>query len=200
MLLIKKLTVVFCCFSVSVMAQKQKINISIGAEGAIMATAQAFPIYNPAFGATVKMLYPFKKHDYFTAATGVLIFGGKSGTLAEIYTLLGQKPGFILQQAKYGLALPSLTIVPLKVGYKTKLYKKLFAEVETGYTFGFTKSFETGVDLTDEVSGVNFSGGFSFLVSKKIDIGLRYEQWNTIASNTNYTAFVALRTIIMLDF
>ncbi len=155
-----------------------------------MATAQAYKAYKLGFGGSGKVLFPTGKKDYFTATVGVLSFPGRDGDASEIFP--GAPAGYA------NIATPSLTIIPIKVGYKHFFTSKFNTEVEAGYTKATVLKVTN--DYPGNVGGYVFSGGFGFLVAKKIDIGLRYELFESTASETNYTSFLGLRTLVTLDF
>lgn len=172
-------------------AQKRATQFSIAAEAAVMATKQAYKVYNLGFGGSGKILMPTGKKNYFTGTVGVIAFSGRSGTLADVLQVSGAPTNI-------NVAHPSLTIITPKFGYKYFIKPKLNTEIEVGYTFASVKKLST--DITGEIGGPAFSIGMGFLVTRKLDIGLRYEQFVTTASEKDYTSFVGLRTLLMLDF
>ena len=184
------------------MAQKRTIQFSIAGEGASMATKQAFSVYNLGFGGSSKVLFPTGMKDFFTTTIGVLAFSGRSGPAKEIFADLIKDPATLSLITSFSnginIAHPSLTNIVSKIGYKHLLNKKFNTELEAGYTFSIVKKlFES---IGGNVGGPTFALGFGFLVSKKVDIGLRYEQFTSTASEKDYTSFVALRTLVTLDF
>ncbi len=78
------------------------------------------------------------------------------------------------------------------------LKSKFNIEVEGGYTFASVKKLDN--NIKGDVGGMCFSFGLGFLVAKKLDIGMRYEQFVTTASEKDYTSFIALRTLLMIDW
>ena len=156
-----------------------------------MATQQAYKVYNLGFGGSGKILFPSNKTDFITGTLGVIAFSGRSGPIGEVLSVQGAP-------ANINVAHPSLTLITPKMGYKHFLNTKLNAEIEAGYTFASVKKLDT--NIKGDVGGICFSLGMGFLVAKKLDIGLRYEQFVTTASEKDYTSFVALRTLVMIDW
>ena len=157
-----------------------------------MATKQAFSVYNLGFGGSGKVLFPTgKKKNFITGTLGVLAFSGRSGDPSEIF-------GTSLPASNVNIAHPSLTIITPKFGYKYFFNAKFNSEVEVGYTFASVKKLFT--TITGDIGGPAFAIGFGFLVTKKLDIGMRYEQFVTTASEKDYTSFVGLRTLLNIDF
>ncbi|MCX6208464.1 MAG: hypothetical protein NTZ59_02895 [Bacteroidetes bacterium] len=199
----KKITIfIFCIATLQSFSQKRTTQFSITGEGAVMATKQAFSVYNAGFGGSGKVLFPTGKKNYFTATLGVMAFSGRSGPVKEIFKeVLGNTTipePYNTAFATTNVAHPPLTLVVPKIGYKYFINNKLNAEVEAGYCFATVKKlFES---IPGNVGGYDFSLGFGFLVTKKIDIGFRYEQFESTASEKDFTAFVALRTLINIDF
>ena len=187
----KTLTLIaVCLFAINYSnAQKRTTHFSIAADAAVMTTQQAYKAYNLGFGGSGKMLFPTGKKNYFTGTVGVLSFAGRAGNPSEIFGI--NVPGV-------NIATPGLTIIPVKTGYKYFVNRIFNTEVEVGYTFASVK--KVSESITGDVSGINFSLGFSFLVAKKLDIGMRYEQWRTTSSEKDYTSFLGLRTLVQLDF
>ncbi len=155
-----------------------------------MATGQAFKVYNIGFGGSGKFLYPTGKKNYFTGTLEVMTFSGRSDNLSKVLN--------VPVVTNVNVATPSLTILPIKVGYKYFINKKFNAELEGGFTAAFVTKIQD--NYPGDVGGYTFAMGFGFLVAKKLDIGMRYELFQSTASETNYTSFVGLRTMIMLDF
>lgn len=178
------ITAVVTCYS-----QKRSNLFSVTGEAGVMATAQAYKVYNLGFGGSAKMLFPVGKKNYYTATLGVMAFSGRSGKISEILNI----PGI---SVPYNVAHPSLTLLTPKVGYKYFTTKKFNIEAEAGYCFAFVKKIYD--DYPGSVGGYDCSLGVSWLVSKKLDFGLRYELFESTASETNYTAFVAARCLINL--
>ena len=172
-------------------AQKRNTQFSIAAESAVMATQQAYKVYNLGFGGSGKILIPTHKRDFITGTLGVIAFSGRSGPIGEVLSVQGAP-------SNINVAHPSLTLITPKMGYKHFLNTKLNAEIEAGYTFASVKKLDT--NIKGDVGGICFSFGLGFLVAKKLDIGLRYEQFVTTASEKDYTSFVALRTLVMIDW
>lgn len=186
----KTLTIItICIVAFNVNAQKRPIQFSIAAEGAVMATKQAYQAYNAGFGGSSKVLFPTGKKNYFTGTVGVLAFSGRAGNPSEIFGV--NVPGI-------NIATPGLTLIPVKTGFRYNIKRVLNAEAEIGYTFASVK--KVSETITGDVNGINFSLGLGVLVAKKIDVGLRYEQWRTTSSEKDYTSFIGLRTLVMLDF
>ena len=183
------ITISFLSFSSY--SQKRATQFSIAAEAGVMATKQAYKVYNLGFGGSGKILFPTAKNNFFTGTVGVLAFSGRSGPIGDILGVTGAPTNI-------NVAHPSLTIIPIKMGYKYFFNKKFNSEVELGYTFASVKKIETSIK--GEIGGPCFSLGFGFLVAKKLDIGMRYEQFVTTASETDYTSFIGLRTLVTLDF
>ncbi len=156
-----------------------------------MATQQAYKVYNLAFGGSGKILFPTNKTDFITGTLGVIAFSGRSGPIGEVLSVQGAP-------ANINVAHPSLTLIVPKMGYKHFLNTKFNAEVEAGYTFASVKKLDN--NIKGDVGGICFSLGFGFLVAKKLDIGLRYEQFETTASEKDYTSFIALRTLLIIDW
>ena len=188
------IVVTLCLISIHTQAQKRSMQFSIAAEAAVMATEQAYKVYNLGFGGSGKVLYPTGERDYFTGSVGVIAFSGRSGSPNKLFDV----PVDIFNLSNYNIAHPSLTILPIKVGYKHFVTSKFNLEAEGGYTVAWVKKFETS--YPGDIGGYVFSGGFGFLIAKKMDIGMRYELFETTASRTNYTSYVGLRTLLMLDF
>lgn len=172
------------------MAQKRNTQFSIAAESGVMATGQAYKAYKLGFGGSGKILFPTGKKDFFTGTIGVLCFPGRDGDASEVFP--GAPAGYA------NIATPSLTIIPIKVGYKHFLNSRFNAEIEAGFTKATVLKVQN--NYPGEVGGYTFAGGFGFLVAKKIDIGMRYELFESTASETNYTSFIGLRTLVTLDF
>ena len=184
------IVVTLCLISIHTQAQKRSMQFSIAAEAAVMATEQAYKVYNLGFGGSGKVLYPTGERDYFTGSVGVLNFSGRSGPANEIFKeLLGSQ---ILPEPyntiikNINVATPPLTILPLKIGYKHFVSSIFNLEAEAGYTFANVKKITN--DYPGSIGGYAFSGGFGFLIAKKMDIGMRYELFETTASRTNYTS------------
>jgi len=177
--------------SLNSIAQKRATHLSIAGEGASMATKQAYQAYGLGFGGSAKILFPTGKKNYFTGTFCVLNFSGRSGNIGEVLNI----PGL---NADINIATPPLTIFPLKVGYKYFFNTKFNSELELGYTLANVK--KVSESYTGSVGGPTFALGFGFLVNKKLDIGMRYEQFTSTASEKDYTSFVALRTLLTLDF
>ncbi len=183
------LLIITCLLSINLIAQKRTTQLSVAGEAASMATKQAYKAYGLGFGGSVKMLFPTGKKNYFTGTVGVLNFSGRAGNPSEIFGI--NVPGI-------NIATPPLTIVPIKAGYKYFFNKKFNSEVELGYTIASVLKVDESI--TGDVGGPTFALGFGFLVTKKLDIGLRYEQFTSTASEKDYTSFIALRTLVNLDF
>ena len=158
-----------------------------------MATAQAYQSYNLGFGASAKVLFPTKKKNYFTGTVGFLTFSGRAGNIGDVV----HQPG-LSSLTNLNVAVPSLTILPIKAGYKYFFNPKFSTEFEAGYTTAFV--LKVTDNYPGDVGGYTFALGFGYSVNKKIDIGMRYELFESTASNTNYTSFVGLRTALLLDF
>lgn len=184
-------TAIFCSIAFFSLSQKRLAQFSIAAEAGVMATGQAFKVYNLGFGGSAKVLVPAGKKNFYTGTLELMAFSGRSGNPSEIF-------GTSLPASGINIAHPSLTLIVPKAGYKYFLNKTFSAEVEAGYTFAIVKKLYESIP--GNVGGYTFSGGFGFLVSKKLDIGMRYELFESTASETNYTSFVALRTLLILDF
>lgn len=187
----KILLLTLCLTTVNLFAQKRATLFSITGEGAVMATKQAFTVYNAGFGGSGKLLFPTGKKNYFTATAEVMAFSGRAGNPSEVF-------GTSLPVSGVNIAHPPLTIIVPKVGYKCFLNKKLNAEVEAGYCFASVKKLYESI--TGNIGGYDFSVGIGFLVTKKLDIGFRYEQFESTASEKDFTSFVALRTLLNIDF
>ena len=185
------LILVITFFSFSVFAQKRNTQFSITAESAVMATQQAYKVYNLGFGGSGKVLFPTAKSNFITGTLGVLAFSGRSGAIGDILGVSGAPNNINVSH-------PSLTIIPIKMGYKYFFNKKFNSEVELGYTFATVKKLDT--NIKGDIGGPCFSLGFGFLLAKKLDIGMRYEQFVTTASEKDYTSFIALRTLLNIDF
>lgn len=186
----KAILILLSVISLSAKAQKRTTQFSIAAEAGVMATAQAYQAYNLGFGGSAKVLFPTGKKNYFTSTIEVIAFSGRAGNIADVL----QVPGVV---TNVNVATPSLTILPIKVGYKYFINKKFNAELEAGYTKAFVLKIKD--DYPGSVGGYTFALGFGFLVTKKLDIGMRYELFESTASETNYTSFIGLRTLINLD-
>ncbi len=186
------LLIITCFLTLNLMAQKRNTQFSIGAESAVMATGQAYKAYKLGFGGSGKVLFPTGKKDFFTLTVGVLSFPGRDGDASEVFSGVGIPSGVA------NIATPSLTIIPVKGGYKHFFTSKFNTELEAGYTNATVLKVTN--TYTGNVGGYTFAGGFGFLVAKKIDIGLRYELFESTASETNYTSFIGLRTLVTLDF
>lgn len=156
-----------------------------------MATSQAYKAYNLGFGGSSKVLFPTGKKNYFTGTVGVLAFSGRADDASKVF-------GSSVPSGLANIAVPGLTIIPVKVGYKYFHNKWFNTEAEAGYTFASVLKVQN--DYPGSVGGYDFSLGFGFLVAKKLDIGLRYELFQSTASETNYTSFIGLRTLLMVDF
>jgi hypothetical protein len=187
----KAILILLSTISLSVQAQKRATQFSVAGEGASMATKQAYKAYALGFGGSAKILFPTGKNNFFSGTVGVLNFSGRSGSIGEILNIPGVGVGI-------NVATPPLTIVPIKFGYKYFLSKKFNTEIELGYTIASVK--KVSESITGNIGGPTFALGFGFLVNKKLDIGMRYEQFTSTASEKDYTSFVALRTLITLDF
>ena len=198
----KTLTIlVVCLFTLNTQAQKKVTKFSIAAESAVMATKQAYQAYNLGFGGSGKIQFPTGKKNYFTGNLGVVAFSGRSGPANEIFKDLGAgtlPEPYNAYIKNINVATPGLTIIPVKLGYEYFTNKTFHIGVEGGYTFAIVKKVTESI--TGDVSGINFSVGAGFLIAKKLDIGMRYEQWRTTSSQKDYTSFVGLRTLLMLDF
>jgi hypothetical protein len=194
------LLIITSLLSLNLIAQKRSTQFSIAAESAVMATSQAFQVYNLGFGGSAKVLFPTKKNNYFTGTLGVLSFSGRSGKINDVLNIPSSSIPTVYLSAlsQYNFAPPSLTVLPIKAGYKYFLNKKFNSEFEVGYTAAFVKKVYDS--YPGNIGGYTFALGFGFLVAKKIDIGMRYELFESTASNTNYTSYVGLRTMLMLDF
>jgi hypothetical protein len=192
----KILLLSFLASSTFCFAQKRNTQFSIAAESAVMATQQAYKVYNLGFGGSGKILFPTDKRDFITGTLEVMAFSGRSGPISEIFQISSSSS--IQLPSNINVAHPSLTLIVPKIGYKHFLNTKLNAEVEAGYTFASVKKLDT--NIKGDVGGICFSFGMGFLVAKKLDIGLRYEQFVTTASEKDYTSFVALRTLLMIDW
>ena len=187
------LAIIFCILSVNLIAQKRATQLSIAAESGVMATAQAYQSYNLGFGGSAKVLFPIKKKDYLTGTLCVLSFSGRAGKIGDKLGIPG------LGSLDLNIAVPSLTILPIKAGYKHFFKNNKFnTELEAGYTKAFVLKIQDS--YPGDVGGYTFALGFGFLVAKKLDIGMRYELFESTASRTNYTSFVGLRTMLLLDF
>ncbi len=198
----KILIPIFCFIASATFSQKRVNQFSITGEGAVMATEQAFSVYNAGFGGSAKMLFPTGKKNYFTTTLGIMAFSGRSGPVKEIFKeVLGSTTipePYNTAFSTTNVAHPPLTLVVPKVGYKYFLNKKINVEAEVGYCFASVKKlFES---IPGKIGGYDFSLGFGFLVTKKLDIGFRYEQFESTASSKDYTSYVALRTLINIDF
>ncbi len=199
----KKIFLLATCFTpILSIAQKRATQFSLTGEGAVMATQQAYKVYNLGFGGSGKILFPTGKKNFITTTIGVMAFSGRSGPVKEIFKeVLGNTAipePYNTAFATTNVAHPTLTLVVPKVGYKYFCNKKFNVEAEVGYCFATVKKlFES---IPGEIGGYDFSLGFGFLVAKNLDIGLRYEQFSSTASEKDYTSFVALRTLLMLDF
>lgn len=177
-----------CIFS---FAQKRATQFSIAAESGVMATQQAHKVYNLGFGGSGKILFPTNKKNYITGTLELMAFSGRSGPIGEVLSVSGAP-------SNINVAHPSLTLIVPKVGYKLFLNKKLNSEIEAGYSFASVKKLDN--NIKGDIGGLTFSFGLGFLVTKKLDIGLRYEQFESTASEKDYTSFVALRTLLMIDW
>ena len=187
----KTLLISLCFLAMNSFSQKRATQFSITGEGAVMATKQAFSVYNLGFGGSAKVLFPTGKKNYFTTTLGVMAFSGRSGNPSEIF-------GTSLPAAGVNIAHPPLTLIVPKFGYKYFFNSKFNGEVEIGYTKAIVKKlFES---IPGNIGGFTYSLGFGFLVTKKLDIGMRYEQFESTASEKDFTSFVALRTLINIDF
>jgi len=177
--------------SIFTFAQKRNAQFSIAAESAVMATKQAYKVYNLGFGGSGKILFPTNKKNFITGTLELMAFSGRSGPIGEVLNVQGAP-------ANINVAHPSLTLIVPKVGYKLFLNSKLNSEIEAGYTFASVKKLDN--NIKGDVGGLCFSFGLGFLVTKKLDIGLRYEQFETTASEKDFTSFVALRTLLNIDW
>jgi hypothetical protein len=196
------IVVTLCLISIHTQAQKRSMQFSIAAEAAVMATEQAFSVYNLGFGGSGKVLYPTGQRDYLTGSVGVIAFSGRSGPAEVVFADAIKDPSTLAAIKAFSkginVAHPSLTNITAKVGYKYFIDKTFSTEIEAGYTYSSVKKlFES---IAGDIGGYVFSGGFGFLIAKKMDIGMRYELFETTASRTNYTSYVGLRTLLMLDF
>ena len=196
------LAIIFCILYINVLAQKRITQFSIAAESGVMATKQAFSVYNLGFGGSGKILYPIGKKNYLTGTLGVIAFSGRSGPADVIFSDIIKDPATLAAIKAFSqginVAHPSLTNITAKVGYKYFINKKFNTEVEAGYTYSSVKKlFES---IPGNIGGYAFAGGFGFLITKKLDIGMRYELFESTASETNYTSYVGLRTMLLLDF
>jgi hypothetical protein len=199
----KILIVVSCFFAFNSFAQKRSNQFSIAAEGAVMATEQAFLVYQAGFGGSAKFLMATGKKNYFTASLGVLNFSAKPITGKEMLSLVGGSslglPADInAALSEVNVANAPLRIITPKVGYKYFLNKNLNVEVEAGYCFASVRKLVNS--YPGEIGGYDFSFGMGVKVAKKIDIGLRYEQFQSTASQRDFTSFIALRTLVDIDF
>lgn len=207
----KTLLVVICLVSLKSFSQKRSSQFSIASEGAVMATEQAFTVYNPGFGGSAKFMMPIGKKDFVTLNFSVMNFSGRAGTAKEMFKqilgtsaynnlvnspLFGQPFDSIMENTN--LSHPPLTIFTPKIGYKHFLNDKINVEVEAGYCFATVKKLMNTIE--GNVGGYDFSFGIGTKVGKKLDIGLRYEQFQSTASQRDFTSFVALRTLVNLDF
>ncbi len=101
----------FHLFSIFSFAQKRTTQFSIAAESAVMATSQAYKVYNLGFGGSGKILFPTHKKDFITGTLGVIAFSGRSGPIGEVLNVSGAP-------ANINVAHPALTLIVPKVGYK----------------------------------------------------------------------------------
>lgn len=200
----------FCC--ITTFSQKRTTQFSIAGEGAVMATEQAYMVYNAGFGGSGKVLYPIGKKNYLTGTFEVMAFSGRSGRLlevlgrtdAEIEILANNisdpyiRAAFLYQMKNTNAAHPPLTLFVPKIGYKYFFNNKLNTEVEVGYCIAKVKKLYESIP--GDIGGYDFSIGAGFLVTKKLDIGLRYEQFQSTASTKDFTSFLALRTLLTIDF
>lgn len=171
---------------------KRKAKLNLGFEVAAPATDETYKYYRIGLGGTIKALFPFKKQSYITATTGVINFSGRVVTLNQL-------TGIPINNFK--IAVPSYTIVPLKIGYLTPFSakSKWYAEAEVGYTYGDVSPVIGDYKFSD-YSGITGAIGVSCQATKTFQFGWRYEAIKANGNIRGYGAFVSFRSMVNIDW
>jgi hypothetical protein len=168
------LTVMLALSASFCFAQSEKIDgkFNLGLEAGFPA-GKAGTIYNAGIGGSLKYEYLAGENFYLSLSAGYTSFGVKD-------SYRQQQPGSY--KSSYGF-------IPIKIGGKLYLSKKIFSEVQLGNTFRTaTLSLSTG-----NASALTFSPGIGYSLSNGLELGLRYEGWLTDGLFSRYSLREAYR-------
>jgi len=135
--------------------------------------------YTFMIGASLRYDYPITKHSYITASVGYQDFSVGNGSLTT-------------QQAILNKPIPTLQTMPLKIGYKLFLVKRLYVQVESGTT----KLLNKKAEFAYFDYAFTYAPGFGFLFNTKgkgyYDVGVRYEGVSSFYNDNDKYNFWAL--------
>lgn len=163
----KKIFIAIAAIALST-AAKAQTTYSAGLEVGLP-SGDASTVSGTAFGGSVKGVFALggSKNSAITGNVGFLSFGGKDITV-------------------FGITVksPSVTAIPVKVGYRYSAEGGFYAEPQVGMTF-----FSGG----GSGSGFTYAANLGYIINEKFDLSARYESakieggsWNHIGIRLAY--------------